>query len=77
MLVVRVGLSLNPKNLITTKKTMIMKKIENINRVLKRVKIINFIKSIALGVVFVEEGLVPLLTIKHRNIFVQSNLIQD
>ncbi len=54
-----------------------MKKIEKISKVLKRVKIMNFIKSIALGVVFVEEGLVPLLTIRHRNIFVQGNLIQD
>ncbi len=71
MLLVRVGLSLNPKKLITPIKTMIMKKIEKVSKVLKRVKIMNFIKSIALGVVFVEEGQVPLLTIRHRSIFIQ------
>lgn len=64
MLVVRVGLSINPQNLLTSLKTKIMKKIEQINGILKRTKFMNFIKSIALGVVFVEKGLVPLLTIK-------------
>lgn len=72
MLVVRVGLSVNSQNLLTSLKTKIMKKIEQINGILKRTKIMNFIKSIALGVVFVEKGLVSLLTIKHRNLFVQS-----
>ena len=73
MLIVRVGLSLNLIYLITPIKTKIMKKIKEINEILKRTKIMNFIKSIALGVAFVEEGLVPLLTIKHRNLFARSN----
>ena len=73
MLVVRVGLSINPKNLLITLKTKIMKKIDLINGFLKRITISNFIKSIALGVVFVEKGLVPLLTIKYRNHLYEVN----
>ncbi len=55
MLVIRVSLSINPQNLLTYTKTKIMKKIEQINGILKRTKIMNFIKSIALGVAFVEK----------------------
>lgn len=54
MLVIRVSLSINPQNLLTYTKTKIMKKIKQINGILKRVKIMNFIKSIVLGVAFVE-----------------------
>ena len=55
MFLVRVGLSINPKSLLTPLKTMIMKKIEQINGILKRRKIMNFIKSMVLGVAFVEK----------------------
>ncbi|KQC32676.1 hypothetical protein AAU57_04575 [Nonlabens sp. YIK11] len=55
MLVIRVSLSINPQNLLTYTKTKIMKKIEQINGILKRTKIMNFIKSIVLGVAFVEK----------------------
>ncbi|GAB5475723.1 MAG: hypothetical protein Mars2KO_38220 [Maribacter sp.] len=55
MFLVRVGLSINPKSLLMSLKKMIMKKIEQINGILKRRKIINFIKSIVLGVAFVEK----------------------
>lgn len=55
MLVIRVSLSINPKNLLTYTKTKVMKKIEQINGILKRTKIMNFIKSIVLGVAFVEK----------------------
>lgn len=65
MFLVRVGLSINPQNLLTPLKTMIMKKIKQINGILKRRKIMNFIKSMVLGVAFVEKT-VQLLTIKHR-----------
>jgi hypothetical protein len=50
-----------------------MEKIRQINGILKRTKIMNFIESIGLGVAFVEKGLVPLLTIKHRNQLARSN----
>lgn len=54
MLLVRVGLSINPKNLLTQLKTMIMKKINKINGILNKKEIMNFIKGIALGDTFVE-----------------------
>lgn len=54
MLLVRVGPSINPKNLLTRYKTMIMRKIKKINGIFNKKDVINFIKSIALGVTFVE-----------------------
>ncbi|MEO8236344.1 MAG: hypothetical protein ABI549_13075 [Flavobacterium sp.] len=55
MFVVRVGLSINPKLILTTLKTMIMKKIEKISLIEIKERIMNFIKSMVLGVAFVEK----------------------
>jgi hypothetical protein len=55
ILVVRVGLSINPKLILTTLKTMIMKKIEKISLIEIKERIMNFIKSMVLGVAFVEK----------------------
>jgi hypothetical protein len=58
MLVVRVGLSINLKLILTTLKTMIMKKIEKISLIEIKERIMNFIKSMVLGVAFVgKDGL--------------------
>ncbi len=55
MFLVRVCLTINIINLITIIKTMIMKKIESIKNILKRTEIMNFIKSMVIGVTFVEK----------------------
>jgi predicted methyltransferase len=55
MLIVRIGLSIDPKLIATTLKIMIMKKIEKISLIEIKERIINFIKSMVLGVAFVEK----------------------
>jgi hypothetical protein len=55
MLVVRIGLSIDLKLISTTLKIMIMKKIEKISLIETKERIINFIKSMVLGVAFVEK----------------------
>lgn len=68
MLIVRVGLSLYPLDVLTSLKMKIMKRIAQINGVMKKAKIMNGMKSIALGVALVEKGPVPLLTIRYRKL---------
>ncbi len=54
ILLVRVWLSINPLYLLIILKMMIMKTIKNITKILIRIEILNFIKSVVLGVTFVE-----------------------
>jgi hypothetical protein len=53
MLVVRIWQNINPIDLLTTLKTLIMIKIDEIKNSFKKVKIMKFIKSIVLGVALV------------------------
>tara|TARA_R100000541_G_scaffold59035_1_gene71553 strand:+ start:1849 stop:2058 length:210 start_codon:yes stop_codon:yes gene_type:complete len=67
MLLIRVGQTINPIELIKTLKTMIMIKIEQIKRSTVKEKFMNFIKSMVVGLALVEKrvGLIPLI-IKYR-----------
>lgn len=67
MLLIRVGQTINPRELIKTLKTTIMIKIEKIKKSTVKEKIMNFIKSMVVGLALVEKrvGLIPLI-IKYR-----------
>lgn len=67
MLLIRVGQTINPFELIKTLKTMIMIKIEQIKKSTVKEKFMNFVKSMVVGLALVEKrvGLIPLI-IKHR-----------
>lgn len=67
MLLIRVGQTINPFELIKTLKTMIMIKIEQIKKSTVKEKFMNFIKSMVVGLALVEKrvGLIPLI-IKYR-----------
>ena len=54
MLLVRVGLSISPKDLLHHLKTMIMKKVKKNSGIFTKKEIMNFTKGIVLGVTFVE-----------------------
>ena len=55
MLLIRVGQTINPIELIKTLKTMIMIKIEQIKRSTVKEKFMNFIKSMVVGLALVEK----------------------
>lgn len=67
MLLIRVGQTINPIELIKILKTMIMIKIEQIKKSTVKKKFMNFIKSMVVGLALVEKrvGLIPLI-IKYR-----------
>lgn len=67
MLLIRVGQTINPIELIKILKTMIMIKIEQIKKSTVKEKFMNFIKSMVVGLALVEKrvGLIPLI-IKYR-----------
>ncbi|OAD41537.1 hypothetical protein LPB303_15360 [Polaribacter atrinae] len=67
MLLIRVGQTINPIELIKTLKTLIMIKIEQIKKSTVKEKFMNFIKSMVVGLALVEKrvGLIPLI-IKYR-----------